>query len=52
MAEDHSEQDPNVAPMHLDVRFDFREWEVFALGVLAALAIAAGIVFGIVLAND
>lgn len=52
MAEDHGEQDLNVAPMHLDVRFDFKEWEVFVLGALATIAIAAGIFFGIVLAND
>lgn len=52
MADSHGEQDPNVAPMHLDVRFDFREWEVFVLGLLGTVAIAAGIVFGILLAND
>ena len=52
MAEDHGEQDPNVAPMHLDVRFNFRDWEVFGLGSLATAAIVAGIVFGIIFAND
>ena len=53
MAQEHHEpQNPNAAPMHLEVKADFSRLQVaYAVG-LAAIAVIAGLVLGIVLANS
>lgn len=54
MADTHHDtpQDPNVAPMRQQVRERFAAFHVAAAALLGLVAIAAGTVLGIVLAND
>ncbi len=50
--EPHEPQNPNAAPMHLEVKADFSRWQVaYAVG-LAVVAVVAGLSLGIVLANN
>ncbi len=44
--------DPNAAPMHHDIRPDFTSAQVTIAAVLGVVAIVAGIVFGVALANN
>jgi hypothetical protein len=55
MADSHdshgADADPNVAPSHLDVRFDFSNVQVaFCVG-LGLIAVVAGIVVGLTVTN-
>jgi hypothetical protein len=50
MADSHD--DPNAAPMHHDIRERFAMPHVILAYALGLVATAAGIIFGIVLAND
>lgn len=53
MADSHgTHEDPNAAPMHHDIREHFATGHIVLAYALGLLATAAGIVFGIVLAND
>jgi len=45
-------QNQEVAPTHQDVRNNFTELQIAICVGLGSIAIAAGIVLGIVLAND
>ncbi|MGE5595993.1 MAG: hypothetical protein ACM3S1_08165 [Hyphomicrobiales bacterium] len=45
-------EDPNAAPMHHDIQEQFSAFAVVLTGALLTIAIAAGIIFGLVLAND
>jgi len=49
---DSHEADPNVAPMHHDIRTRFAAAQIAIVGGLGVVAIIAGIVFGLLLAND
>ncbi|MBI5946528.1 MAG: hypothetical protein HY875_00125 [Chloroflexi bacterium] len=51
MADPHA-QDPNAAPMHHEIKERFTNAQAAVSGILGAVAIIAGIVLGIVLAND
>lgn len=48
----HAPADPNAAPMHHDLKLDFTMAHAVIAATLGTVAIAAGIIFGIVLAND
>lgn len=53
MADHHAaEVDPNVAPTHQEIVEDFSFGTVLFATVLGLVAATAGIIFGIVLAND
>ena len=54
MADTHHDtpQDPNVAPMRQQVRERFAAIHVTEAALLGLIALAAGTVLGIVLAND
>jgi hypothetical protein len=53
MAETHTTaQDPDAAPMHLDVRERFTALQVTICAAAGAVAIIAGIVLGLVVANN
>ena len=54
MADTHhgTPQDPNAAPMRQEVREKFATFQVAAAAVLGLIALGAGTVLGIVLAND
>jgi hypothetical protein len=54
MADTHHDthQDPNAAPMRQQVREHFAAFHVAAAAVLGLVALAAGTVLGVVLAND
>lgn len=53
MADHHAgEIDPNVAPTHQEIVEDFSFGTVLVATLLGVIATAAGIIFGIVLAND
>ncbi|HXU25477.1 MAG TPA: hypothetical protein VN697_15750 [Tepidiformaceae bacterium] len=43
--------DPNVAPTHLDVKTDFSKFQMFVCWALGVVAIVAGVVFGLTMAN-
>ena len=49
---DSHDADPNVAPMHHDIRTQFAAAQMAIVAGLGAVAIIAGIVFGLLLAND
>lgn len=51
MADSHDD-DPNVPPIHYDVRESFVPVSYFVATVLGVAAVALGIVLGVVLAND
>ena len=51
MADSHG-QDPNVAPTHYDVKERFSFSSYILAAVLGIGAVAAGILFGIIQAND
>ena len=51
MAEPHA-SDPNAAPMHHEIRERFASVHVTIAAALGILAIVAGVLFGILLAND
>ena len=54
MADTHHDtpQDPDVAPMRQQVRERFATFHIAAATALGLIALAAGTVLGIVLAND
>jgi len=53
MAEAHgTHDDPNAAPMHLEVVDTFTRAQVAFCAALGGVAIIAGIILGIVLSND
>jgi len=51
MAESHDD-DPNVPPIHYEVRESFASASYLLATVLGLAAVALGIVFGVLLAND
>ena len=48
----HGYDDPNAAPMHHEIKEYFSGLEVFLAGFLCTVAVTAGIILGIVVAND
>lgn len=52
MAEAQKAEEQEVAPIHSDVRANFSDLMVAICVALGGVAIAAGIVLGIVIAND
>ncbi len=53
MADTHATtEDPNAAPMHHDIKEQFTRLQIAIAVSLGGIAIAAGIVFGLLLAND
>ncbi|MBI2765132.1 MAG: hypothetical protein HYX53_04380 [Chloroflexi bacterium] len=44
--------DPNAAPMHLEVRTKFASIHIAIIAFVGSAAIIAGVVLGVVLAND
>lgn len=43
--------DDDVSPARYDVRFNFSEFQVFMAGFLAVVAVAGGIIAGLVFTN-
>lgn len=52
MADSHGADDPNVAPMHLEVKERFTSLQVAIAVAFGGIAIVLGTVLGLVLAND
>jgi hypothetical protein len=51
MSEGH-DADPNAAPLRQDIRTQFAAAQIAIVAAMGALAIVAGIVFGLLFAND
>ena len=49
---DGHDVDPNTAPMRQDIRTQFTSAQMAIVAAMGILAITAGIVFGLLLAND
>lgn len=49
---DGHDADPNAAPMRQDIRTQFAAAHMAIVAAMGVLAIGAGIVFGLLLAND
>ncbi len=53
MADTHAtSEDPNAAPMHHDIKERFSQAQIALAVALGGIAIVAGVLFGLLLAND
>lgn len=52
MADSHGETNPDAAPMRQDIKENFSNAQVALAVALGLIATIAGVVFGVLLAND